>query len=353
MPGAALQVAQPQINPVGYFNESQRAAVQEQQAGLEMKKQGLQGLYMMSAGMLRDGEVNPDEWEQGLDWMEQQGADPQAIAQLRGKPHMADVLAKGSAEALRYSLDAQGFDLALKKFEQELEAAAAGPAPVVVNDQLVNPSTGGVVGDYRDPPKPDLMTVSPGQSVIDPANPGAPVYTAPADTAADNKDTFGFEKDLWQQYANADPVKTYETVKDAYGRVIQSAQEQSGAGDMALIYGYMRMLDPGSVVRESEFAMAAQAGDYGEQIQGFVTQIMNGQRLPESQRQEFLRSATELYKEQAASLESFNEQFQPRLEGWGVEPDRVIRQPKQFEDASQLEERTTSNGFTYKVPRGG
>lgn len=143
--GVALQVAQPDINPVGYFNASQQQAQQQKAMALEQKKQGLQGIYMMSAGLLRgnlEGQADPNEWEQAIDMMAQQGADPALLESLRGRPELANVMARGSAEALRYSLDERQLQFAMDKFEQELQqAAAAGPkAPQVV--EIFDPETG-------------------------------------------------------------------------------------------------------------------------------------------------------------------------------------------------------------------
>lgn len=169
------------------------------------------------------------------------------------------------------------------------------------------------------------IKVGAGETLIDP-NTYQPVYQGPPDM----KDQFGNEKDLYAQYSGSDPVKMYETVKGGYERVRQSSALQTGAGDMGLIYGYMKMLDPGSVVRESEFAMAAQAGSYGEQIQGLVSRLVNGERLPESVRQSFVQAADGIYKETAANLGDINSQFSTRANTYGIDPSLFIRQPETY-----------------------
>lgn len=321
----ALHVQPQQVNTVANFQaaqaNAQSIAAQKQQmasAALEAKRKGMEGLYIMSAGLLRDGEVSPQEWESALNMMEQGGTDAEFVRTLRGRPELARILAAGSSEALKVSQDERLLDFQIDKLAAEIEAAKAkAEAP---------------------------LEVSPGATLVDPTT-REPVYTAPKPV-----DTFGNEKDLFAQYSGSDPVKTYEIVKTSYERVRESAAQQSGAGDLGLIYGYMRMLDPGSVVRESEFAMAAQAGDYGEQIQGFVSRILNGQRLPESQRQEFVRSADALYQQTAANLAEINSQFSERAAAGGVDPTRFIREPEKY-DAPQggAGERTTPNGISYSI----
>jgi hypothetical protein len=152
----------------------------------------------------------------------------------------------------------------------------------------------------------------------------------------DPKEAFANEKDLYSQYSSSDPVKTYETVKGAYERVRQSAALDTGAGDMGLIYGYMKMLDPGSVVRESEFAMAAQTGSYGEQIQGLVQRVLTGERLTPSQRQGFQQAAEKLYDEAAQNLNSVNSQFTGRATRYNVDPSSFLRSPESYQPLTQI-----------------
>ena len=86
----------------------------------------------------------------------------------------------------------------------------------------------------------------------------------------------------------------YQKVRDSYTRVLQSTKDPSPAGDLSLIFNYMKMLDPGSVVRESEFATAATAGSYGQRIQASVNKVLSGERLSESMRKDFLNKSSSL-----------------------------------------------------------
>ena len=82
-----------------------------------------------------------------------------------------------------------------------------------------------------------------------------------ADAAAggDPGKRFEAEQKLRKEYA--DQTKPFVDVKESYRRV-QSAAD-NGPGDIALLVGYMKMLDPGSVVREGEFATAQNSGEIG------------------------------------------------------------------------------------------
>lgn len=88
----------------------------------------------------------------------------------------------------------------------------------------------------------------------------------------------------------------YQKVRDAYTRVSGSASNPSAAGDLSLIFNYMKMLDPGSVVRESEFATAAAAGSFGERIKAVAGKVAAGERLSEAMRKDFVDKSAVLMK---------------------------------------------------------
>lgn len=95
----------------------------------------------------------------------------------------------------------------------------------------------------------------------------------------------------------SDQTKGYQDVKAAYGRV--KASEDSAVGDLSLIFGYMKMLDPGSVVREGEFATAQNAAGVPERIQNIYNKVISGERLNAGQRKAFKGQAEKLYQSAA------------------------------------------------------
>lgn len=88
-------------------------------------------------------------------------------------------------------------------------------------------------------------------------------------------------------------TKNFGEVKAAYGRVL--ASEETAAGDLALIFSYMKMLDPGSVVREGEFATAEQAAGVPDRIRNIYNKLLTGERLNPDQRKMFASQAKSLY----------------------------------------------------------
>jgi hypothetical protein len=82
-------------------------------------------------------------------------------------------------------------------------------------------------------------------------------------------------------------------VRDSFDRVRES--EQTAAGDIALIFNYMKMLDPGSVVRESEFATAQNTGGIDDRVWNSYNRLLTGERLNPKQRKEFESQAEKLF----------------------------------------------------------
>jgi len=119
-------------------------------------------------------------------------------------------------------------------------------------------------------------------------------------------------------------TKDFRAVNDSYERIKSSASEPSAAGDLSLIFNYMKMLDPGSVVRESEFATAAATGSFGERIQGLVERATNGQRLAPEVRQDFVDRSNMLFGAMNRNYEQIRSQYGEIAVRSGINPKDVI-----------------------------
>jgi hypothetical protein len=111
--------------------------------------------------------------------------------------------------------------------------------------------------------------------------------------AIDPEKTFNNSTALRKDYLN--DSKNFKIAKDGYERVITSGKNPSAAGDISLIFGYMRTLDPTSTVREGEFANAESARGISESIRAKYNKVIRGERLAPEQRADFIDRATKLY----------------------------------------------------------
>jgi hypothetical protein len=133
---------------------------------------------------------------------------------------------------------------------------------------------------------------------------------------------FAMANTLRDEYTNL--TKDFRTVQTAYQNIQSSARAQNGAGDMSMLYSFVRMLDPTSVVRESEFAAAAAAGSYGERIQGAAQRILSGARLPDSLRQAFIDEARNLFDNQRRGYDRIGETFRGMATRNGLNPEDIV-----------------------------
>ncbi len=74
-----------------------------------------------------------------------------------------------------------------------------------------------------------------------------------------------------------------------------AADDNSGASDITFIFRYMKFLDPTSVVREGEFATAAEAGGVPEKFVNLRDKILAGSILTSEVKQQFLEVANKMY----------------------------------------------------------
>lgn len=130
--------------------------------------------------------------------------------------------------------------------------------------------------------------------------------------------------DARKEFTGLAPVKDFADVSFAYSRVVRSADNPSPAGDLALIFNFMKVLDPASVVREGEFATAANAGGIDERVRSLYNQVVEGTRLTEAQRADFVDRAGRLYSGAQEQYQSIADQYAGFAKQAGLDPSLVI-----------------------------
>ena len=117
-------------------------------------------------------------------------------------------------------------------------------------------------------------------------------------------------------------IKTDKMVINAFDNL--KSTPQTAAGDISFIYQYMKMLDPGSVVREGEFATAQNAAGVPERISNMYNQVLKGQRLNPRQRQEFLGTAGELATVASRRIEGARSEATSKAQRRGLSIENVV-----------------------------
>ena len=128
-------------------------------------------------------------------------------------------------------------------------------------------------------------------------------------------------------------TKPYQEVKSAYGRML--ASEDTAVGDLSLIFGYMKMLDPGSVVREGEFATAQNAAGVPERIMNIYNKLISGERLNASQRNSFKGQAKGLYNSALEGEKTVRSGLERIATGYGLNTANIFYTPTEVAPVAQ------------------
>jgi hypothetical protein len=95
----------------------------------------------------------------------------------------------------------------------------------------------------------------------------------------------------------------FRDVQSSYGR-IKATDATTPAGQLSLVYQYMKMLDPGSTVMQGEQASASNAAGVPEKVKNLYNSIIGGKPLSANQVTDFTNQADLLY---ARSLQDYDQ----------------------------------------------
>lgn len=137
--------------------------------------------------------------------------------------------------------------------------------------------------------------------------------------------TFGNEKDLRGEFQAQ--VKPYVELGQAYQKIETAAKNPSPAGDIAMVYGFMKVLDPSSVVREGEFATAQNAGSVPDSVRNMYNKALNGERLNEKIRSDFLQQARNLVESQRVMSNDLMSRYTEVAKNYKLDPNQVVFDP--------------------------
>lgn len=179
---------------------------------------------------------------------------------------------------------------------------------------------------------PQLQTeigklISDQQQVIERFGPDSPQAQAigeviqgktAGETQADFSDVSGLRKEFTR--ASEDFIAT----QDAFDRVKFAAENESAAGDVALIFGFMKMLDPGSTVREGEFATAEQAAGVEQRVLGLYNRAVSGERLTATQRADFFNQSKGIFRNQLQRQVTREQEFSRLAQSFRFPTEQVI-----------------------------
>ncbi len=175
-----------------------------------------------------------------------------------------------------------------------------------------NPEAAAYVLGQRPPPQP--------KTIQDPRPNRAPKQAKasgpkPVDSAK-------ISTQLRKEFQGLPVFKDTMNLASAYEKI--STASPTAAGDMSLVFGYMKILDPGSTVREGEYANAKNAGGVPDRIISIYNGAKNGQILTDAQRAAFKKEAQGVFEAQLKKYRQVAEQYKGLAGRQGARPDDVV-----------------------------
>jgi hypothetical protein len=252
VPTAEQEMAAPapvQADPLAFLNPVQRALLANMP-----RKEGMSEVLKMSQAQAEFGRPEP--------------------VVIDGKTVMVQYNKLGESRIAKgvAPYEAQSPDIRAVEYISGKPLAGTGPEGI------------GAVGQYR-------QQIAPKTNV-----------TVPVDMTGGQK---GFENEmkLGGAFKNEPIYKDFSDMKSSYGQVISALDQGTPIGDVAGATKVMKLLDPGSVVRESELGIAMSAAGRMDRLQNYFTNMMSGQKLTPTQREDFKALSNELY---AAAGDAYN-----------------------------------------------
>jgi hypothetical protein len=122
-------------------------------------------------------------------------------------------------------------------------------------------------------------------------------------------------------------VKDYILVQDnldSMKKIVETGAK--GPEDLALVFAFMKALDPTSVVRESEYETAAKSGNifagWAARFNGYINE--EGGFLPPNVRDAFIKIAQKRLEAKALQYNNYSEKQRAIAERQGMNPDNVV-----------------------------
>lgn len=159
--------------------------------------------------------------------------------------------------------------------------------------------------------------------------------------------------DLRKEFTARPDVKNFADVRSSYEKIKEVAKKPSAAGDISMIFSYMKMLDPGSVVREGEQASAQNAAGVPDRVRNLYNNLITGERLNPKQRKDFMDRAEDLYSAQQRIVSGIEKEYKTYATEYGIRPDLVIGAPSQAIQPKYKDGDTRKIGAKTYVRKGG
>lgn len=166
----------------------------------------------------------------------------------------------------------------------------------------------------------------------------------------------GTEKELRNEFNSLPAIKEFSTVETSHRQINAALSNPSAANDLAAATKFMKLLDPGSVVRESELGMAMRATGAFEVVQNYFQKLQNGQVLNPAQRADFKKSAELMFKQASIAKDDLSNKYKNLANSYNVDPNNVVlsgSSSKKDQEPKQPIPQKNKDGWRLSVDKDG
>lgn len=135
---------------------------------------------------------------------------------------------------------------------------------------------------------------------------------------------FDNESKLRSDFKSEPIYKEFQDTQSAYKQIKRALDQGTPIGDTAAATKIMKLLDPGSVVRESELAMAMAATGKLDRLKNYVQMQISGNKLTPQQRIEFGVLADEFYNAAQQAFNSKRSEYEQLGKDYGLNTNRAL-----------------------------
>lgn len=121
--------------------------------------------------------------------------------------------------------------------------------------------------------------------------------------------------------------KGFKEAKDAYAQLSATlgSAATSPAATLAAATKFMKILDPGSVVRESELGMALAASGVIDRALNYISTLQSGQKLTPAQVADFKKTSQQIYEAAQSVQRDIDKDYQTKAKTYGLRPEMVTQ----------------------------
>ena len=158
------------------------------------------------------------------------------------------------------------------------------------------------------------------------------------------KETLALRRDFLRSSAN------YIGALGGFRKLEAASRLDTGAGDIALIFGFMKVLDPRSTVRENEAATVENAGGVSARFRNLYNKALKGVRLRPEIRQQIVGAAGSQFQALQKIHDERIKSFKSLAERNGFDPRDILVDLAQVASGAQA---PTSGARTGGITGGG